>query len=74
MDYPRDEIMRMAHNAIRDSGGPDRAWVHFKFTCEKCGARCTFEEKNSLFERGTCYQCGTDQPVTKAGFALHMLI
>lgn len=69
-DYPRAEIMRLAELAIARHGGPERARVHFKFTCEACGARCTFEEPNQLFEEGECDQCQHMTPVRTAGFSL----
>lgn len=31
--------------------------VFFKFTCLKCGQRCTFEEKNTLYRQGRCEEC-----------------
>ena len=74
MDYPRDVIMQKAHNAIRGMGGPQYCKVFFKFTCIQCGTRCTFDEPNSLFERGECAACGFDQPVEKAGFRLEAMI
>lgn len=72
MDYPRDAIMVMATEAIKMNGGPTLARVHFKFTCPKCKTRCTFSDPNSLYESGTCCNCGHDAPVTAAGFALEI--
>lgn len=69
-NYPREEIMEMANKAIAAAGGPGAARVYFKFTCAKCGNRCQFTEPNKLYERGVCCECGTDQPVTEAGFSL----
>ncbi len=69
MDYPRDEITRRADAAIRKYG--PSTLVYFKFTCERCGERCTFQDANMLWEEGECHACGLNQPVTKAGFALH---
>lgn len=72
MDYPRDEITRMAENAIRHHGGPDLARVYFKWTCPACEVRCTFDEPNRLYTEGTCHACGITAPVKRAGFALHI--
>lgn len=69
MDYPRDEIQRKAEAAIARHGGPTRAQVFFKFTCGTCGARCTFQEPNRLYESGAC-ACGATTRVDVAGFAL----
>jgi hypothetical protein len=44
--------------------------VHFKFTCPACGERCVLEEADTLYERGTCFKCGADSPIEKAGFLL----
>jgi len=70
VDYPRDEIVQKAEDAIRLYGGPSKASVHFKFSCEKCGTRCTFEKPNTLYASGTCYACGHETVVDKAGFSL----
>ncbi len=72
MDYPRLVIMEMATKTILEYGGPTRARVRFKFTCEKCGTRCTFNEVNVLWERGECFACGHDQPIEKAGYVLEL--
>ena len=71
-NYPRDVIMRMAGEAINNNGGPQHARVHFKFTCQNCGTRCTFSEPNQLFERGECCNCGFDNVVLEAGFSLEI--
>jgi len=69
-DYPRAEIMKMADAAIAKHGGPEHARVYFKFTCEACGARCTFAEPNQLYELGECDRCQHMTPVAVAGFSL----
>ena len=71
-DYPRAQIAQMAESAIARHGGPAHATVYFKFTCRACGERCTFTEPNALYEEGECHVCGLHQPVTTAGFALHL--
>jgi hypothetical protein len=70
-DLPREELMKRAQEAIRQIPG---AIVHFKFTCPKCGERCTFTEPNALYENGECCKCGHDAPVTKGGFSLEFTI
>ncbi len=70
MDYPRDEIAKMATEAIARNGGPAHAKVYFKFTCPACSERCTFDDPNALYEDGECATCGHIAPVTRAGFAL----
>jgi DNA-directed RNA polymerase subunit RPC12/RpoP len=44
--------------------------VHFNYTCEKCGQRCTFEDPNKLYPTGVCWRCGHETIIKKAGFAL----
>lgn len=72
MDFPRREIAERATAAIQRYGGPARACVFFKFTCTQCGARCMFQDANTLWEEGDCHACGLRQPVTHAGFALQI--
>ena len=69
-DYPREQIMQMASDAIATHGGPARARVYFKFTCEACGARCTFNEPNALYESGECCDCGHMTTIAAAGYSL----
>jgi hypothetical protein len=70
MDYPREEIMQMAEEAIMDAGGPDTTEVYFKFTCVVCGTRCTFSQPNTLYQYGDCFLCGNQTKVDKAGYML----
>ena len=67
-DKPRDEIIAMADNILSASNG--KAKVYFKFTCAHCNARQTFQEENTLYDTGTCEQCGKVTTVTEAGFML----
>jgi hypothetical protein len=67
-DYPIEELMKRA-DAYVAQFGEGNVDIHFKFTCEKCGERCMFEEPNKLFERGDCHKCGHSTVVKKGGFA-----
>src|SRR4051812_44087984 len=69
-DYPRDEIAKLAVEAIERHGGPQFARVYFKFTCAQCGERCQFDEPNALYETGECHACGHVTTVEIAGFSL----
>lgn len=69
-DYPREQIMKMAEEAIAKYGGPSLARVYFKFTCPACGERCQFQDANKLYETGECHKCGQASEVKEAGFAL----
>lgn len=73
-DRPREEIVRMASEAIAQNGGPGVSEVYFKFTCPHCGERCTFDEPNQLFEEGECCGCGTKSRVEVAGFILRVCL
>jgi hypothetical protein len=70
-DMSREEAAALADKAIADFGGPEKAQVFFKFTCQWCGARCTFNDPNTLWENGECAQCGQTMSVQYAGFCLH---
>ena len=71
-DLPRDEIMRLANDALAKAQG--RAKIHFKFTCDHCGARVFFDEPNTLYESGECAVCGKTTKIEQAGFALELMI
>jgi hypothetical protein len=72
-DLPRDQIQVKAQDIIDmyTLQGVD-VDLHFKFTCEHCGQRCTFNEKNTLWEDGECFACGKKTEVNFAGFSLHI--
>lgn len=74
MDLTRDQLMAQAEQTILVNGGPDVAFVHFKFTCSQCGERCILAEPNTLYERGECMRCGLDQPIRAGGFMLILKI
>jgi len=70
-DLPREELMARAQAALDQfarQGTP--AHVNFKFTCERCGTRCTLSDPNTLYEEGECFQCGHTTKIEKGGFAL----
>lgn len=67
-DLPREELIRRAEEMV--AGYPCKVDVQFKFTCQWCGERCTFETPNQLFEDGECHKCGKITPVTMGGFSL----
>ena len=48
--------------------------VHFKFTCEKCGNRCAFEEKNTFHESGVCDRCGHETDTRLSTANLNYLV
>ena len=66
-DLPRDQIIKMAQDVITKNCD-----VYFKFTCPHCGTRCSFNEKNRLYEEGECCKCGKKSKVDFAGFSLHI--
>jgi len=71
-DIPREELMRRAEQCLVEFG--DLAEVHFKFTCEHCGERCTLTEPNKLYEKGECNSCGKETTITRGGFMLQMIL
>ena len=52
-DLPFYKIAEQAEQLI-EAG----ASIYFKFTCQHCGARQTFDEVNKLFTSGSCEECG----------------
>lgn len=71
-DLQREELLKTAQQAIELFKAEKHmdAQVKFKFTCEKCGQRCTLVEPNVLYERGDCFKCGHSTKIEKGGFAL----
>lgn len=67
MDYPTDEIRRRADAALVNFPGSQ---VHFKWTCGNCGARQVFETPNTIYQSGTCEECGHETKLEKFGFDL----
>lgn len=70
MDYrdkPRAEVLAMAEKAIADG-----MTIHFKFTCDKCGERCTLDEPNKIYDNGTCCVCGHETPMNMIGMVAIM--
>lgn len=52
--------------------GKDIAYVHFKYTCEKCGTRNVFQEPNVIYERGECVECGHETVIVEGGYTLFL--
>lgn len=69
-DLSYEDAVEMA-NKVAESG----AQVYFKFTCEHCGERVSFQEANSIYEAGECAACGkiTD-PITGYGLLVSFTI
>ncbi len=70
-DLPRDELMQAADDALKRYPGAE---IHFKFTCEHCGERCSLSDPNVLYESGECSNCGQLTPITQGGFSLWLKI
>jgi len=68
-NLPREELMALAVETLQRY---PRAVIHFKFTCGQCGARCTLEEPNTLYESGECFECGAMTVISEGGFDLFM--
>jgi hypothetical protein len=68
-DISRDELMKRANQFLKEF--PDSE-VFFKFTCRKCGERCSFSEPNILYENGECFKCGFVTTITEGGFMVSM--
>jgi rRNA maturation endonuclease Nob1 len=70
-DVPREQLAKLAEEALRTHPGSK---IYFKFTCEKCGERCTLLEPNALYEKGECFVCGHETVISKGGFSLHIVL
>lgn len=62
-DVPVDEAVRRART-WQENG----AVIFFKFTCEKCGSRQTFDTPNTLYAKGKCEECGHVTEIKSCGF------
>jgi rRNA maturation endonuclease Nob1 len=70
-NLPRQELLERAEAAIQMFATQGvKAHVNFKFTCERCGERCTLTEPNMLYENGECHVCGHVTKIVEGGFAL----
>lgn len=70
-DLPREELLRRADIIIKSFRESNvEAIVRFKFTCGKCGTRCTLQEANVLPENGECFHCGAITKLGQGGFML----
>jgi hypothetical protein len=68
-DLPIEELVDRATKQIQqDINDGIYTDVYFKFTCEHCGARCTFQEPNKVYEHGECAECGKQTVVTVGGY------
>ena len=73
MNLKRPELLIQAQEVIDKFSGPNRyVEVYFKWTCNACGARVSFEDPNVLYEYGDCCECGHKQEVTEGGFRLEI--
>lgn len=70
-DLSRDELEKRA-NQVLSMYPRGSAMIYFKFTCEHCGERCTFQKANHLFENGECHKCGKETPIKFGGFMLEV--
>ena len=67
MDYPLDEIEAKANAAMASI---PNSVVYFKFTCENCRSRQTFDVPNTLYTTGKCEECGHVTTIKVYGFNL----
>lgn len=53
LDYPFDDVVKAADLVIQNGG-----MIFVKFSCQKCGARQTFDVPNTFYVTGSCEDCG----------------
>lgn len=71
-DLPLQQALAKAEEVIsRHTALGQKAEVYFKFTCQHCGSRQTFDKPNTIHTSGICEACGllTD-PITGYGMML----
>jgi formylmethanofuran dehydrogenase subunit E len=73
-DLPREELLKKAQEVMADYPPESKPEIHFKFTCQHCGERCTLSDANVLYEKGECYACGKETEITKGGFMLQFVL
>lgn len=61
-DHPFEDVVKSADVAIAKGGT-----VFFKFTCQACGARQTFDVPDTLYRTGKCERCGAITDLTEHG-------
>ena len=69
---PRDVIVQMAQEAIREHGGPDYARAFYKYDCADCGSREQIAEPNTLPIDAVCSKCSSITAIVAAGYALQI--
>ncbi len=70
-DLPVAELINRANDQIaHDLALGIRTNIHFKFTCEHCGERCTFDEPNAMYDYGECHKCGKQTKITVGGYMM----
>ncbi len=68
-DCDRNIALHLAQMTLSER--PQGEFVgHFTFTCARCGARCTLDTPNVLYERGECWRCGAVSAIVKASFMI----
>lgn len=65
-DLPRKQALERLSEIKKLSEGTSR--LYFKFTCQKCKARCMFRDPDILYEIGICPECDTENNIKEAGF------
>jgi hypothetical protein len=64
LDHEFHQTFRNATTILeRDSG----ATVYFKWTCENCLSRQTFDVPNTLYKLGECEECGHVTNIERRG-------
>jgi hypothetical protein len=71
LDHPYLEVKETVDQILAST--PNAA-VYFKFTCEKCLTRQTFDVPNVLYLTGRCEECNHVTDIKKRGcnFMLHV--
>lgn len=69
VDKPFYDVLISGERLIRRG-----ATLYFKFTCEECGSRQTFDKPNKLYEEGECERCGHVTSLVENGCGYMLVI
>jgi hypothetical protein len=73
LDHPFYEVYENVNDILEKNPGAE---VFFKFTCENCMTRQTFDIPNTLYKEGKCEECGHVTNLERRGcnFLLHVSV
>ena len=71
LDHPFNDVFDEVQALLKET---PQAEVYFKFTCENCLSRQTFDVPNVLYKLGECEECGHITNVEKRGCNFTLIV